>query len=306
MLRKRKKAVSLVLMAFLFLLPSTMSFALVCGDVDCSGGDPDITDITRLIDFLYLSHNPLCYPLLADVNDSGGEPDVSDITTLIEHLYLTHEPLVCPPPAIIMDIDFNTYHTIKIGNQWWLKENLRVTRYRNGQTIPNVTDKNTWQVLSTGAYCCYNNDEGTVATYGLLYNWYAVNDGRHLAPWGWHIPSDEEWRQLEINLGMSPAQSVSSGWRGTDEGGKLKEIGTIHWISPNYGATNETGFTAIPSGTRWFIGTFGDINEWADFWSSVEKNSNYAPARHLYYLESRILAQSMEKRTGLSVRCVRD
>lgn len=304
MLRKRKKAVSLVLMAFLFLLPSTISFAQVCGDVDCSGGDPDISDIARLIDYLYLSHDPLCDPKLADVNDSGGEPDMSDITALINHLYLTHEPLICPPPAVIMDIDGNRYHTIKIGDQWWLKENLRVTRYRNGYfpiSIPLVTDDDIWETLTTGAYCYYDNDEGNVSTYGLLYNWYAITDS--LAPQGWHIPSDEEWKILERSLGMSKYYADMTGWRGIyNEGGKLKESGTVHWNNPNSGATNESGFTALPGGYRWRDGSYLYLNEFAVFWTSTE-----AVWRHLvaqYNMIYRGVAN--DKRDGQSIRCVRD
>ncbi|MBN1211645.1 MAG: fibrobacter succinogenes major paralogous domain-containing protein [candidate division Zixibacteria bacterium] len=304
MLVKRKKVLSLVLMTFLFLMISTSSFAFVCGDIDCSGGDPDITDITRLIDYLYLSHDPLCDPLLADVNDSGGEPDMSDVSRLIDFLYGSHEPLNCPPPATIMDIDGNIYHTIKIGDQWWLMENLRVTRYRNGDTIPNVSDSAAWVNLTTGAYCYYDNDTTYVETYGLLYNWYAIDDSCNIAPEGWHVSSDEEWKQLEMYLGMSLEDADESGfWRGTDEGGKLKETSTTHWAYPNTGATNESGFTALPGGVRGYSGSFADVGYQAIFWS---------PSATFMYL--RILDNNLSTiyqgweypASGFSIRCVRD
>jgi len=168
----------------------------------------------------------------------------------------------------VTDIDGNVYKTVKIGNQWWMAENLKVTRYRNGDPIPNITDNHTWVDLSTGAYCNYNNDISNVATYGRLYNWYAVDESRNIAPAGWHVPTDDEWKQLEIYLGMSPTEADETHWRGTDEGGKLKETGTTHWYSPNTGATNESGFTALPGGYR-VSGGFSSLGFGAYFWSST-------------------------------------
>lgn len=173
----------------------------------------------------------------------------------------------------VTDIDGNVYKTVKIGNQVWMAENLRVTRYRNGKAIPNVTTKSKWKKLKKGAYCSYKNNDSNIGTYGLLYNWYAVNDSRNLAPAGWHVPTDEEWKQLEMYLGMSQTETNDTGWRGTDEGGKLKEIGTTHWKSPNTGATNLSGFTAVPGGCRTYDGTFYSIGTSAYFWSATEIDS---------------------------------
>jgi len=144
----------------------------------------------------------------------------------------------------VTDIDGNVYKTVKIGDQWWMAENLKVRHYRNGDPIPHEINNVEWIMLTTGAYCYYDNDSSHAADYGALYNWYTVSDFRNIAPEGWHVPTDEEWKELEMALGISQEYADSTEWRGTNEGGKLKETGTTHWNSPNEGATNESGFTA--------------------------------------------------------------
>jgi len=191
------------------------------------------------------------------------------------------------------DQDGNVYKTVKIGDQVWMAENLRVTHYRNGDPIPNVTSNWEWSHLRTGARCAYNNNNGNVTTYGLLYNWYALTDRRNIAPEGWHVPTDEEWKELERYLG-------------SNAGGKLKERGTSHWKSPNEGATNSSGFTALPGGSRNYHGTFYDIGDHAYFWSSTEYGRDYAWLRHLYYNLSGAYRDDYDKLDGFSVRCVRD
>lgn len=151
-----------------------------------------------------------------------------------------------PETGTLTDIDDNVYKTVKIGDQWWLAENLKVTHYRNGEAIPNVTDGTQWSNLITGAYCAYNNDNGNISTYGLLYNWFAVDDNRNIAPAGWHVPTDEEWKQLEMYLGISPTRVNDTNNRGTDEGNKLKS--TNGWHNGGNG-TNVSGFSALPGGT---------------------------------------------------------
>ncbi|MBI5010148.1 MAG: fibrobacter succinogenes major paralogous domain-containing protein, partial [Bacteroidia bacterium] len=139
--------------------------------------------------------------------------------------------------AQVSDIDGNVYQTVTIGTQVWMKENLKTTKLNDGIALPNVIDNAAWAALTTTGYCWYNNDATTYkSTYGALYNWYAVNTGK-LCPIGWHVPSDDEWTLLTTFRG---GYSVA--------GGKLKETGTLHWTSPNTGATNETGFTALPGG----------------------------------------------------------
>jgi uncharacterized protein (TIGR02145 family) len=133
-----------------------------------------------------------------------------------------------------------------------------------------------------------------------------VNDGRNIAPEGWHVPTDEDWKQPEIYIGMSQADADATGWRGTDEGGKLKEAGTTHWQGPNTGATNESGFTALPGGYRNHDGYFDVMGDYAFYWSSTEGSSYYAWFRSLYCYISQVYRDYYDKRNGFSVRCVKD
>jgi len=196
----------------------------------------------------------------------------------------------------VTDIDGNVYNTITIGTQVWLKENLKVTHYRNGDSIPNVTDSTAWMNLTTDAYCNFNNttNSDTINTYGRLYNWYAVNDNRNIAPEGWHVASDSEWTTLTTYFG---GISVA--------GGKLKD--TTLWISPNAGATNESGFTALPGGGRYWMG-FKDINLLGYWWSSTEHVTyNYdAWNRAMFYDNSNVNKTGYYKYAGFSVRCIKD
>jgi uncharacterized protein (TIGR02145 family) len=206
----------------------------------------------------------------------------------------------------VTDIDGNVYKTVIIGNQVWMAENLKVTHYRNGDVIPNVTDGSTWEKLATGAYCEYNNDVNDVAVYGRLYNWYAVDDSRNIAPKGWHVPSDEEWKQLEMFLGMSQAQADAYDYRGTTECGKLKDTGATYWAPPNKGGTNESGFSGLPGGYRYGSGGYDYVGYSASFWSSTENGSSYALFRCLGYNSSGVRRYGNYKRSGFSVRCIRD
>jgi len=195
----------------------------------------------------------------------------------------------------VIDIDGNVYQTITIGTQVWMAENLKVTHYRNGNAIPYVPDAGTWTNLTTGAYCNYNNDVNNVAVYGRLYNWYAVSDSRNIAPFGWHVPSDAEWDTLVVYLG---------GY--TVAGGKMKEAGFAHWNSPNTGATNESGFSALPGGYRYSNGSYDYVGYGAILWSSTEYGSYSAWNRHLDCRSSGVGRVDSSMRSGFSVRCVRD
>jgi uncharacterized protein (TIGR02145 family) len=187
---------------------------------------------------------------------------------------------------------------VKICDQTWMLNNLSVAKYRNGDDIPQVTDPTTWGNLTTGAWCWYNNDSATnAAIYGRLYNWYAVNDPRGLAPSGWHIPSDAEWTALGTCL-----QGVQNA------GGLMKETGTIHWANPNYAATNSSGFTGLPGGLRYTIGsvTYVDLKIYGYWWSSTAWGNTNAMGRLLSNTSSSLDSPIFYKTLGISVRCVKD
>lgn len=194
------------------------------------------------------------------------------------------------------DQDGNVYKTVTIGTQTWMAENLRTTKYNDGTAIHNIADADEWVAITTGGYCSYNNTTSTdtIATYGRLYNWYAVNTGK-LAPEGWHVPTDAEWTTLTDYLG---GISVA--------GGKLKETGTTHWDSPNDETTNKTGFTAHPGGFRLTDGAFSSIGIVGYWWSDAEYGTVTAWGRHMGYDGSNVYRYDYYKKLGFSVRCVRD
>ena len=193
----------------------------------------------------------------------------------------------------VKDYDGNYYHTVTIGTQVWLKENLKTTHFANGDPIPNVIDSTAWKSLTTGAYCYYNNDPENAKTYGALYNFYVSVDSRLLII-GWHVATDEDWTKLMNTNG------------GRDlVGGALKEVGISHWKAPNYGATNSTGFTALPAGAR-DGGPFCDLSVFSYFWSSTTYGSG-ALVKHVQYDKSYFENDLVvNKRAGLSLRLVKN
>lgn len=207
---------------------------------------------------------------------------------------------------IVTDFDGNDYKTIRIGNQLWMASNLMVTHYRNGDPIPQVQKSDEWSKIETGAWCFYENNPENGKKYGKLYNWYAVNDNRNIAPEGWHVPSDDEWKKLEQYLFMHQADADNVGRRGKNEGGKLKETGTTHWKSPNAGATNESRFLALPGGYRISNGDFDRLRSMANFWTSTERDSLGAWDRYLMHDSATIGRYGSDKKVALSIRCVRD
>ncbi len=210
----------------------------------------------------------------------------------------------------VTDIDGNVYPTVRIGTQWWMAENLRVTRYSNGDSIPRVTDNGVWAGLYSGAYCEFANDPANIAGYGLLYNWYAAVDSRDIAPIGWHTPTDAEWKTLEIYLGMNADWADSLNWRGVNEGGKLKEADTLHWSWPNVGGTNESGFTARGSSFRGYDGDFDSYLKGSGYFWSASQFPSYDTAsaygRHVAVYSTQINRGGHVKQDGFSIRCVKD
>ncbi len=200
----------------------------------------------------------------------------------------------------VTDIDGNVYNTVTIGTQTWMAENLKVTHYRNGDSIPYVTDSLGWMniLFDTGAYCYYNCDTNLRAVYGNIYNPYSIIDSRHLCPEGWHVPTEAEWQTLSDFLG---GQYVA--------GGKIKEVDTTHWKSPNTGATNESGFTGLPGGCKsgWYMG-MGDIGEWVTF-ASEDTTFGIVTIYNSYAWFSIMMGTPwwpVNEYNGNSVRCICD
>jgi uncharacterized protein (TIGR02145 family) len=222
-----------------------------------------------------------------------------------------------PPPSFtcgtstVPDIDGNTYNTVLIGTQCWTKENLKVTKYNDGTAIPlnntytSGTVSTVWQGLTTGAYTIYGNESSTGANatnYGFLYNWYAAKGVstsgsttyKNICPTGWHVPTDTEWTTLTDYLG---GVSVA--------GGKMKSTSLL-WNSPNTGADNTSGFTALPGGSRSSGGNFFDVRDYAVLWSANEFGSGNAWYRLLDFTIGNVLTSYYNKSFGASVRCLRD
>jgi uncharacterized protein (TIGR02145 family) len=217
-------------------------------------------------------------------------PGISKMTT-------TMHGILSASARTVTDIDGNIYHTVNIGTQVWMVENLKTTHYRDGSAIPNITADTTWIHLTTGAYCDFGNYAYYSTTYGRLYNGYAISNSHNICPTGWHVPSDAEWTTLTTFLG---GESIA--------GRKLKETGTTHWQSPNTGATNETGFTALPSGFRNYDGLFspgyygsGSIGYW---WSSGVLQ--LTSGRGVMYNNIEVTRIGESPTVGYSVRCVKD
>lgn len=202
------------------------------------------------------------------------------------------------PAEILTDIDGNVYRTVTIGTQVWMAEDLRTTRYWNGDLI-GTTEPATKSVREEAApkyQWPYAGDEANAATYGRLYTWFAVFDARHLAPAGWHVPTDAEWTVLVKFLGGNKAAQA-----------RLKEAGTNHWKEPNAGATNESGFTALPGGNRWDTGRFLGLGEFTHWWTATEHDSERA-YRVMLKKDGPVpnFRGYADKKLGWLVRCVRD
>jgi uncharacterized protein (TIGR02145 family) len=197
----------------------------------------------------------------------------------------------------INDVDGNVYQTVTIGTQVWMAENLKTTKYRNGDLIGTTTPATLdISAEATPKYqWAYEGSESNANTYGRLYTWYAVTDTRNVCPVGWHMSTDAEWTTLITYLGDDGVA-----------GGKLKETGTTHWQSPNEGASNSSGFTALPSGFRNFDGRFYSIGGHGYLWSSSEYSTSSAYYRELFYNYFDISRRYFNKANGFSVRCLRD
>ena len=198
----------------------------------------------------------------------------------------------------VTDYDGNVYHTIKIGTQVWMLENLKTTHYRNGDAIIHAPGDKEWSGIELGAYCNYDNDPENAKIYGRLYNKAAVTDSRNIAPAGWHVPTTAEWKILQDYLGGAKIS-----------GGKLKEEGTKHWAFPNKGASNSSGFTAVPGGMRFRNGVFGSLGFVSYMWSAGPKRLDGTDSpwfRLVTSSEQSINHSDYSEATGFSVRLIQD
>ncbi|SYZ74405.1 exported hypothetical protein [Candidatus Zixiibacteriota bacterium] len=282
-----------VLMASLgiILVPMMISFASVCGDAN-RNGVINILDVSHVINYLYKSGSPPIPPQSADVNLSGSV-NILDATYLIDYLYRSGPAPLC---HMVSDIDGNAYFTVTIGTQVWMAENLQVTHYSNGDAIPYITDAIAWSNLTTGAYSDFDNNINNAATYGRLYNWYAAADSRNIAPSGWHVPNESDWLTLINYLGGFGY----AGW-------KMKEAGTMHWYSPNTGANNESGFSVLPAGCRYFDGVdFLSMGYSAFIWSATDHTADLAWNYYFFWQDPGVSHGVDNKHYGFSIRCVKD
>lgn len=240
----------------------------------------------------------------------------SDTITKIN--YIT--PVSDREVGVVTDYEGNSYSTVKIGNQWWMSENLKSTHYADGTEIELVEVDSVWEKLNnTKAYCYYDNLLSNKNIYGNLYNWEAAMNGlgssnsnpsniQGVCPDGWHLPSDEEWIELELYLGVNENEVYAMGARGADHGRQLKEAGAFHW-EDNERSSNKSGFTALPGGWRYANVTYSMFigkDFFAQFWSSSEYDITKSYGRYLSYYRNPIYRVDIDKNEGSSVRCIKD
>jgi uncharacterized protein (TIGR02145 family) len=231
-----------------------------------------------------------------------------------EKLFTTPDNMRLP----IIDADHNIYYSVKIGDQTWMSTNLKVTHYSDGSMITRIEDRLDWFYMPwyNSAYCWYDNFSTIASKYGNLYTWPAamkINSASEIrtgvvqgvCPDGWHLPSDDEWKQLEMFLGMSQDEANAEKWRGADEGGKMKSDGMRLWKSPNTGATDESAFGALPAGWRDGAGYYVNIETSTKFWSSSIRG-DYGWMRQLDYNSSQIFRGTTGVYEGNSVRCIKN
>ncbi len=196
----------------------------------------------------------------------------------------------------VTDIDGNVYTTVSIGNQVWLGENLKVTKYNNQDPISLVLDDTQWSTQTQPAYCYYQGVNNNASTYGNLYNWYVIKDARNVCPTGYHVPSITEWEELITFLGGNALA-----------GGKLKEIGFTHWLSPNTGADNSSGFTLLSSGWRANNnGFYENLSYMAYVWSSTSVDAQSSSIILVGYDSQAAYTSDSHILTGLPIRCLKD
>jgi len=257
------------------------------------------------------------YVLSAVATDDDDQSDAANMIVLLDTPGGLNPDLSY---GSVSDVDGNSYGTIEIGTQVWMAENLKVSHYPDGEPITQISDEGEWNAMNfdAQAYCWYNNLTEYSDTSGALYTWAAAMNGelssenipsgvQGVCPDGWHIPSDAEWKVLEMFLGMSQTETDNYDWRGSDEGAQLKEPGFSNWAYPNAGGSNSSGFTTVPGGFRSAKGEFWSIDQSAAFWTSTaEEGTDKAWYRTFNFDKEQVYRQYNNMRLGFSVRCIQN
>lgn len=206
-----------------------------------------------------------------------------------------------PQSLPLFDIDGNEYSSVIIGSQEWIVENFKCTKYSDDSPITNITGNTAWSTDTSGAYCAYSNNNSNIPVYGLLYNWYAINNDiaylerNSIQETGWRVATFTDWNTLDTYLG------------GVNVGGKLKQTELVNWLNPNAGATNETGFNAVGSGFRTYnTGLFQNLKASGDFWTGTQTGASAAYTRILNYVHDDLISNDYPKAGGFPVRMVKD
>jgi uncharacterized protein (TIGR02145 family) len=254
------------------------------------GGEPSSSSLKDPSGIFYANEGTFNVSLTI-TTDEGTSTETKEGYIIVEQL-----PGGCGNETVVTDIDGNAYSTVTIGSQCWLGENLKVTRYRDGSAITEVTDDLAWKDLTTEAMCSYNNDPENDATYGKLYNWFVVNDPRGICPDGWRVPADSDFRILMEYL--DPDDEFA--------GGRMKEAGTEHWLAPNEGANNSSGFTGLPGGMRFREGQFDHLGLRGLFWSNREDGNFEGYFMTLTYDTPVAHRTHIFKQSGFSCRCIKE
>jgi uncharacterized protein (TIGR02145 family) len=206
----------------------------------------------------------------------------------------TSTPSPTTSSETVKDQDGNSYKTVKIGTQTWMAENLKVTKYNDGTSIPVITDKKAWDTTNTAAMCEYDNSNANGTTYGKLYNFYVVESSK-VCPIGWHVPSDQEWITMINFLG---GDSIA--------GNKMKAIDNTLWTNLSSNSTNSSGFSGLPGGNRWADGVFDGITRHTTWQTSTEANSTSSFGRYISNTTANVGRSWTSKRYGLYIRCLKD
>lgn len=261
-----------------------------------NGNNFTITGITQLLSVPYALNAKSADDGINRVSGSGDTLVLnSGKTFIIPGLSAANN--TTPSFGTLTDFDNNTYRTIQIGTQTWMADNLRVTKFRNGTAIPNITDSVQWQNTTNGAWCYYNNNASFNSTYGKLYNYYVIENSNNICPTGWHVATRQDWYNLLVYLGG-----------GDIAGSKMKSAGTQFWLNPNFGATNSSGFSGLPGGNRSSDGFQRNFDYMGleGYWWSLSDSPDTAETYYLLFDYGFLNSTDYPKNNGHSIRCVKD